>query len=41
VAARCWEDVEGEETAREAVVDGGDLAGGGADVLELWRGAKG
>jgi hypothetical protein len=41
VAARCREDAEGEETAREAVVSEGNLEDGGFDATVLWRGAKG
>jgi hypothetical protein len=41
VAARYREDVEGEETAREAAVAGGNLGDGGVGAIELWRGVKG
>jgi len=41
VAARCQEDAEGEETAREAARVGGDPAAGGAGASGLWRGVKG
>jgi hypothetical protein len=41
VAARCREDVEGEETAWEAAVREGNLEDGGIDAIVLWRGAKG
>jgi len=35
VAARYREDVEGEETAREAAIGGGNLEGGGVGAIEL------